>query len=124
MWIWYNWRDFGAVSESKNKFSLIKKMTAQINPEIRIFLENLLVEKDIEAEGELKEKMVSELHERLQTLFLQIIVEKLSPEELMALETPGKTADEVQGFLLEKVPGLKDEFKRAMTEFRAAFLEG
>lgn len=99
-------------------------MTAQINPEIRIFLENLLVEKDIEAEGELKEKMVSELHERLQTLFLQIIVEKLSPEELMALETPGKTADEVQGFLLEKVPGLKDEFKRAMTEFRAAFLEG
>lgn len=99
-------------------------MTAQINPDIRVFLENLLLEKKITAEGELKEKMVLELHERLQTLFLQIIVEKLNPEELTTLETPGKSAEEVQGFLLEKIPGLKEDFKQAMAEFRQAFLQG
>lgn len=95
-----------------------------MNPEIRLFLESLLADKAIKAEGELKEKMISELNERLQALFLQIILEKLDPEDMEEFETPGKSAEDVQSLLMTKIPGLKDDFKRAMAEFRQAFLQG
>ncbi len=100
-------------------------MDKQITPEIRAFLEKLLEDKKISVEGELKQQMISDLYDRLEVRFYQLVIEHLSVKELETLgELADKGQDEVQGFLRKHIKNINEVFGQAMKEFASAFLEG
>ena len=96
-----------------------------ITPEIYMFLENLLIDKKIHVEGELKEQMIADLNDRLEVRFNQLVIEHLSVRELDTLAdvaTDGPQA--VQSFLRKSIKNIDKIFAEAMDEFAQAFLEG
>lgn len=102
-----------------------KKLDKIISPEIRSFLDKLLTQKKIEAQGALRDSMISDLNDRLEVRFNQLIVEHLSVAEL---ETLAATAEEgplaVQSFLRKTVKNIDELFAQAMQEFAETYLEG
>src|SRR3954465_2866343 len=96
-----------------------------IPPEIQTFLEKLLEDKKIKVSDELKEMMISDLYDRLEVRFYQIIIEHLSPNELDNLsEVAEGGQDEVRSFLRKNIKDIDKLFAEAMDEFREAFLAG
>jgi len=69
--------------------------------------------------------MISDLSDRLEVRFNQLIVERLSVEEL---ETLASEADHgpaaVQKFLRKAIKNIDELFAEAMREFAIAYLEG
>lgn len=101
-------------------------MNQNIRPEIRAFLDQLLEKKAINVPAELKESMISDLNQRLQVRFMQIITDKLSTDDLISLDDVAFNDGEekVQVFLREKIENLDELFADAMQEFGDAFLKG
>jgi len=101
-------------------------MNENLRPEIRAFLEKLLEDKGIRVPDELKETMIADLNQRLQVRFMQIITEKLSVDDLNALDEVALSGGEaqVQSFLRSKIKNLDKLFADAMQEFGQAFLKG
>jgi hypothetical protein len=96
-----------------------------ITPEIRAFLEKLLADKKIEVTGTLREQMISDLYDRLEVRFNQLIIEHLGVSELEALASVSEGGpEEVQAFLRKNIKNIDKIFAEAMDEFRAAYLEG
>ncbi len=100
-------------------------MNENLNPQIRLFLESLLTERGIKVPADLREQMLSDLNDRLQVRFQQIITEQLSAADLKALDqTAPKGEATVQDFLRSKISNLDQLLIQAMAEFRQAFLQG
>lgn len=96
-----------------------------ISPEIRSFLDKLLTDKKISAADPLREQMISDLNDRLEVRFNQLIIEHLSVQELDTLASVAdEGADAVQGFLRKNVKNIDKLFAEAMQEFADAYLEG
>lgn len=96
-----------------------------IPPEIKTFLEKLLEDKKIKVSDDLKEMMVSDLYDRLEVRFFQLIIEHLSPSELDTLsELASEGQEEVRAFLRKNIKDIDKLFAEAMEEFREAFLAG
>ena len=96
-----------------------------ISPEIRSFLEKLLSDKKINATGELKDQMVSDLNDRLEVRFNQLVIEHLSIQELDALaEVAEEGPEAVQQFLRKNIKNIDALFAEAMQQFAQAYLEG
>jgi hypothetical protein len=96
-----------------------------ITPEIRAFLEKLLTDKKVNVTGELKEQMITDLYDRLEVRFYQLVIEHLSVKELETLsELADKGQAEVQGFLRKSIKNIDGVFAQAMDEFGSAYLEG
>ena len=96
-----------------------------ISPEIRTFLEKLLVDKGIKTEGSLKEQMISDLADRLEVRFNQLVIEHLSVSELETLAAMAEEGpDAVQGFLRKSIKNIDKLFAEAMTDFAQVYLEG
>jgi ubiquinone biosynthesis protein UbiJ len=100
-------------------------MEKMISPEIRAFLEKLLADKKINVEGDLREQMISDLYDRLEVRFNQLIIEHLSVTELETLAELAETGqDAVQGFLRKSIKNIDKIFAEAMEEFAQIYLEG
>lgn len=113
------------LNRKDNKIKLFIEMNKLISPEIRAFLEKLLVDKKINVSGELKEQMISDLYDRLEVRFNQLIIEHLSVTELETLATKAEEGPEVvQGFLRKSIKNIDELFAGAMREFAQAYLEG
>ena len=96
-----------------------------ISPEIRSFLEKLLMDKKINAQGELREQMISDLYDRLEVRFNQLIIEHLSVAELDTLaEVSEQGTEAVQSFLRKNIKNIDKLFAEAMEEFKQVYLEG
>jgi hypothetical protein len=96
-----------------------------IRPEIRSFLEKLLADKRINATGELKEQMISDLNDRLEVRLNQAVIEHLSVDELETLASlSDKGVEEVQSFLRQTIKNIDQVFAEAMNDFASAYLEG
>lgn len=96
-----------------------------ISPEIRSFLEKLLADKKINVEGSLKEQMISDLFDRLEVRFNQLVIEHLSVSELETLTAKADEGPEaVQSFLRSAIRDIDKLFAEAMREFASAYLEG
>lgn len=100
-------------------------MKEKMDPQIKVFLDSLLAERQIDVPAELKETMIDELNQRLQVRFQQIITEQLSEQDLAALDELAPSGQEaVQAFLRTKIANIDQLLMQAMAEFRQAFLEG
>jgi hypothetical protein len=96
-----------------------------ITPEIRVFLEKLLLDKKIDVSGELKEQMIADLNDRLEVRFSQLIIEHLSVDELDELgEIAEEGSDAVQAFLRKHIKNIDQIFGEAMSDFAEVFLQG
>ena len=92
-------------------------------PEIRAFLEGLLDEVKIAAKGDLRENMISDLYERLQSRFMQVLAEHLAEADLktytnLAAENQQKAVE----FLQAREPKFPEYLLQAMQEFKQTFL--
>lgn len=93
-------------------------------PEIRQFLEELLVEAKIEnPDPALKEMMIGDLYDRLQVRLVQVLAEHLDGSDLdrysqLAAEDQAKGME----FLQSKNKNMPQYFLQAMQEFRQTFL--
>lgn len=98
---------------------------SNIKPEVHLFLQDLLAEKGIQVDEETERDMIAQLHDRLQALFMQVVVSELDEQGMETFERlAGEGEQALQGFLAEKIPNINELFMRAMAEFRRAFLQG
>lgn len=112
-------------SQFDKKIKEITIVDKIISPEIRSFLEKLLSDKKINATGELKDQMVSDLNDRLEVRFNQLVIEHLSIQELDALaEVAEEGPEAVQQFLRKNIKNIDALFAEAMQQFAQAYLEG
>jgi hypothetical protein len=98
-------------------------MNGNINQQIQTFLEKLLTERGIKVDEDLKRQMISELNQRLQVRFQQIITEELSEQDLANLDKVSESGEAaVQSYLHSKISNLDELLIKAMADFRQAFL--
>ena len=108
-----------------NKHQIKPHLDRIIPPEIKAFLEKLLMDKKINATGDLRDQMVSDLYDRLEVRFNQLIIEHLSVQELDTLaEVSEQGSEAVQSFLRKNIKNIDKLFAEAMQEFAQAYLEG
>lgn len=99
----------------------------QIPPEIRSFLEGLLEDAGVKAEGEMKEEMLRELFQRLDTYIITSIVEKLPPEnldEFIKMNEEKRSKEEIEQFVKAHVPSASEFFADTFLKFRQLYLGG
>ena len=96
----------------------------QMPQEIRIFLESLLSEAKIDnPDPVLKEMMLNDLFERLQTRLIQLLVEHLDEKELEEYERlSAENPVEAFNFVYSKKSNIHELIIKAMEEFRQTFL--
>lgn len=83
------------------------------------------MDKKINAQGELREQMISDLYDRLEVRFNQLIIEHLSVAELDTLaEVSEQGTEAVQSFLRKNIKNIDKLFAEAMEEFKQVYLEG
>lgn len=100
--------------------------STQITPEIRSFLESLLADANMTTlDDGVKEEMISELYARLDNFLSSHLVDSLPPEEVenfITMNGEGKSKEEVEQFLKDKIPNSEQVFTDAFIEFRNMYL--
>lgn len=98
----------------------------QIPPDMRTYITNLLNDAGISnLDEELREAMIKEVYERLDQYITSVIVEHMQPEhvdEFIRMNEEKKPQEEVQKFLLEKIPNAQEVMTKAFTDFRELYL--
>ncbi len=98
----------------------------QIPPETRAFLESLLEEVHMEAVDDTqKEEMLVQLYARLDYFLTAKIIDAIPEADLDAftqMNEQGKSREEVEAFIMEKVPQAQDLFKDAFLEFHDLYV--
>jgi len=99
---------------------------ATIDPDIRLFLDDLLDEKGIFfSSPETREQMIQDLYVRLQKFFLLTLAQELSPADgnqlaqMIENQAPEST---IQAFLQLKIPNLQDKLVDLFLTFRSIYL--
>jgi hypothetical protein len=94
----------------------------QIPPETYAFLESLLSEVHMEyVDPQQKEEMLMQLYARLDYFLTAKIIDAIPDADLEAftqMNEQGKSREEVEAFIMEKVPQAQELFKNAFLEFR------
>ena len=94
--------------------------------EIKSFLEEVLGEANIESPTpELKEAMIGDLSGRLEQWLMMTVAKQLKPEDGVALEKlleKRVTQEEIQSFLVQRVPDIEAIIAQAMLDFKNAYL--
>ena len=101
--------------------------TSQIPQDIRTFLENLLEDSGLVLTAEMKESMIEELYPRLEQKLIADAIEHMKPEdadEFAVLIQSNKSQEELQQFILTRLPNAQDIFASSLVDFRNYFLEG
>lgn len=98
----------------------------QIPPETRAFLESLLDEVHMEyVDEKQKEEMLSQLYARLDYFLTAKIIDSLSDADLETftqMNEQAKSREEIEGFIMEKIPNAQEVFKNAFLEFRELYV--
>ena len=97
----------------------------QITPEVRSFLDGLLEDAGMNFEPEMKEQMIKELFARLDNHIISVIVENMPPEnldEFIKLNEEKKPKEEIEKFLVDKMPNAKEVMAQAFVQFRDLYL--
>lgn len=98
----------------------------QIPQEIKNFLESILNDANISAEGTLREEMIKELYARLDEYLTNVIVDKMPAEHLEAfikINEEGKSKEEIDAFLRNNLPNAQEVFTNAFADFRDLYLD-
>lgn len=99
---------------------------SQIPPEIKEFLEEILVSANMTMlDEQVKNDMILELYAQLDDYMMSTIVEKLDAnqlEEFTKMAEDGKTREELQEYLRAHIPNATEIFANAMIEFRDIYL--
>ena len=100
--------------------------TATIDPDIRLFLDDLLDEKGIFfSSPETREQMIQDLYVRLEKFILLTLAKELSPEDgnqllqLIENQAPKST---IQAFLQLKIPDLNNKMANVLLQFKSIYL--
>ena len=98
----------------------------QIPPDVRSFLEGLLTDAGMTSlDDEMREEMLKELYGRLDNHLSATIIDNLPPEnldEFIKLNEDGKTKEEIESYLKEKMPNAQEVLAKAFIEFRDLYL--
>jgi hypothetical protein len=98
---------------------------SQIPQEIKNFLESILNDANMSAEGTLREEMIKELYARLDEYLTNVIVDKMPAEHLEAfikINEEGKSKEEIDTFLRSNLPNAQEVFTNAFADFRDLYL--
>ncbi len=97
-----------------------------VPPEIHAFLDGLLVDAGMTTlDGDTREEMIKELFVRLDHYITTVLIEKLPPEnldEFMKLNEEKKPMNEIQKYLMAKLPNAQEVFTNAFADFRDLYL--
>lgn len=95
-------------------------------PEVRTFLEGILQDANMTtADDEMREEMLKELFARFDNYMTSSIVENLKEEdmeEFIKMGDEGRTREEIEKFISEKIPNAQEVFSQAMMDFRNLYL--
>lgn len=98
----------------------------KIPPEVKSFLESLMTDAGVEAVDEaMKEQMVLELYSRLDNFIATTIIKDMPAEhteEFIRLNEEGKSREEIDKFMREKIPNCEELFAKAFIDFRDIYL--
>lgn len=101
-------------------------MNKQIPPEIIKYLESLLEEAGKSSSDESAQAdLVNKLYEELDNYIAIVIGAKLPAEhlnEFSKLNQENKSPEEIEKFLLEKLPNAKEVFSKAFLDFKNKYL--
>jgi len=97
-----------------------------IDPNIRLFLDNLLDEKGIFfSSPETREQMIQDLYIRLEKFVLLTLAKELSPKDgdllLQMIENQAPQST-IQAFLQLKIPNLQEELINLFLTFKSIYL--
>lgn len=98
---------------------------AQINPDVRSFLENLLKDAGMTLDDQMREEMIKELYARLDNYITTAIIDNLPAEnleEFIKMNEEKKSKEELEQFLKNKMPNAQEVFAKAFADFRALYL--
>ena len=100
--------------------------TATIDPDIRLFLDDLLDEKGIFfSSPETREQMIQDLYVRLEKFILLTLAKELSPADgnqlaqMIENQAPEST---IQAFLQLKIPDLNNKMANVLLQFKSIYL--
>lgn len=97
-----------------------------ITPEIRRFLENLLVEANITPVDDLmEEQLIQELYVRLDNFMAKAIFENMPPEhieEFIKMNEENWPKEKINQFISEKIPSSQDVFAKTLILFHDIYL--
>lgn len=77
------------------------------------------------ADAVMHEEMLKELFARFDNFMTSSIVENLAEEdmeEFIQMGNEGKSKEEIEKFITEKIPNAQDVFSKAMMDFRDTYL--
>jgi len=99
---------------------------ATIDPDIRLFLDDLLDEKGIFfSSPETREQMIQDLYVRLEKFILLTLAKELSPADgnqlaqMIENQAPEST---IQAFLQLKIPDLNNKMANVLLQFKSIYL--
>jgi hypothetical protein len=99
---------------------------SDIPPDIRNFLVGLLTDAGMaDMDEQVKEEMMTQLFERLDTYLAGVLVDKLPPEkmeEFIDMNNTEATPEQIDAFLKQNIPNAQEEFARAFAEFRNMYV--
>lgn len=100
---------------------------AQISPEIVSFLNNIIDKSGVSTDDvEVRTEMVRDLYDLLDSRIVGMISDSLDEEsfkEYLALIENKAPANEVESFLAQKVPDMKEKLKQLFLDFQGEYLE-
>lgn len=100
--------------------------TLEIPAEIKTYLENILEDAHITAVDEVMQReLINELYARFDAFLAAKIIDNLPPEnveEFITMNEEGRPQEEVQKFMMEKIPDTEDVFAKIFIEFRERYL--
>lgn len=97
-----------------------------IPPEMRTYISNLLEDAGISnLDPDLKEEMIHEVYMRLDKYITSVIVENMQSEDIetfIKMNDDKKSQEEVQNFLIQKIPNVQEVMTKAFVDFRDIYL--
>ncbi len=98
----------------------------EIPSEIRTYLENILIDANISSVDEtMHEELLKELYARFDSFLTARIVDNLPPEnveEFIRMNEENRPQEEIQDYLMSKIPNSEQTFAGFFIEFRDRYL--
>lgn len=100
--------------------------TPEMPESVKTFLESLLVESGFTPiDDAMKQEMINQLYVKLDNFLSTAIIENMPPQyidEFLKLNEEGKSKEEIENFIRERMPNAQEVFARTMVNFRDIYL--
>ena len=104
----------------------LQNQSNQIPPEMRTYILSLLADAGItDIDEGLREDMVNEIFVRLDKYIISVIIDNMDTadvETFIQMNEDKKSQEEVQKFILEKIPNAQEVMTKAFVDFRQLYL--